>query len=75
MKNTTFLIAYLALSTNNSPKKTKCTIDQCDQGLCHVETLEGWVTIPQAKRFEEGKQFLCPVWLLTKLNLNNWKQQ
>ena len=46
------------------PSDPKCTIDQCDEKTCSVETPEGWVDIVRQPYHEEGKKITCPIWLI-----------
>ena len=46
-------------STNNT-----CVVDQCDDGVCSIETPEGWVDVLQNSNLEEGKKIDCPTWIV-----------
>ena len=48
----------------NQPEQPQCAIDQCEEGICIVETPEGTVEIPKKPDYKEGVLVTCPLWLV-----------
>jgi len=46
------------------PQPTGCVIDKCEDQICTVETPEGVVDIERKRGYEEGKEIICPLWLI-----------
>ena len=42
----------------------QCVIDRCEGDICIVETPEGTVEFPKRAGDHEGKEIVCPVWLV-----------
>ena len=48
----------------NQPEQPQCVIDQCEDGVCIVETPEGTVEIAKKPTYKEGVSITCPIWLV-----------
>ena len=57
-----FVFILFAFGQHQPP--TGCVIDQCDDKTCTVETPEGWVEVPRKYDYYEGKEVICPLWLI-----------
>jgi hypothetical protein len=60
----TIVIALSIFGFSESKETTICVIDQCNNNICTVETPEGWVEVPRKSGDYEGKQVVCPIWLI-----------
>ena len=56
------LIMILAFAQPKPP--TGCFVDRCDEFTCSIETPEGWVEVPKKPHYYEGKEVVCPLWLI-----------
>jgi len=54
----------LLLSFKQPDPPTGCVIDRCEDDTCVVETPEGWVEVPRKRRYVEGQEVVCPMWLI-----------
>ena len=50
---------FLILLAFDVPDIPNCTIDQCDEHICIVETPEGWMQIPMKRYYKEGMKIEC----------------
>ena len=63
---TVFTLIFLSLPAlaYETPDIYICTVDQCEENSCTVETPEGFVTVFKKKGYYEGKKLTakeCPV--------------
>ena len=59
-----FAMLFLILMAFDQPDLPECTIDQCDEGACLVDTPEGTVFVPRKRGYEEGMKISCPLELI-----------
>ena len=57
------LLLLLAIF-KSQPEQPQCAIDQCEDGICTVETPEGTVEIAKKSNYKEGVLITCPTWLV-----------
>jgi hypothetical protein len=59
-----FLTGCPVAMANQLPTEEMCVIDRCDKQVCTIETPEGTVEIDKKRDYKEGKQIVCPIWLI-----------
>ena len=60
----TILITLIIFGFSQPKEPTGCFIDQCNNNICSIETPEGWVEVPRKSNYYEGKEVICPLWLI-----------